>query len=283
MSSSAPPVLLKRVGRVAQITLNRPHAMNAMTASMGDAFADTVGQVSEMGEKVGAVVVTGAGRAFSAGGDLDFLRARAADTPSRNAPIMRRFYQRFLSVRSLPVPVIAAINGPAVGAGLCFALACDVRVAAAETKLGLTFVGLGLHPGMGASHYLPSIVGPQVAAQMMLTGELISGAEAANRGLVAQAVPAAAGGGEENECAVLAAAMSMATRMAEAGPVAVRTCVRTLRNRQDNEGLGLEAALWREADAQAQCYASPDLLEGVNAVAEKRRPDFQDYENSFDE
>ena len=194
-------------------------------------------------------------------------------TPSRNAPIMRRFYQRFLSVRSLPVPVIAAINGPAVGAGLCFALACDVRVAAADTKLGLTFVGLGLHPGMGASHFLPSIVGPQVAAQMMLTGELISGSQAADRGLVAEAVPAAAAASEgeseggEDECAVLAAAMSMATRMAGAGPVAVRTCVRTLRNRQDNEGLGLEAALWREADAQAQCYASPDLLEGVNAEA----------------
>lgn len=277
-------VLLTRVGRVARITLNRPQHMNAMTATMGDDFAQTVAEVSTMGEDVGAVVVTGAGRAFSAGGDLDFLRARAADTPSRNAPIMRRFYERFLSVRSLPVPVIAAINGPAVGAGLCFALACDVRLAAVDAKLGLTFVGLGLHPGMGASHFLPSIAGPQVAAQMMLTGELIDGREAARRGVVAQAVVGEGGGGEdEGDSPVLAAAMAMADRMAAAGPVSVRTCVRTLRNRQANEGLGLEAALWREADAQAQCYASPDLLEGVNAVAEKRRPVFTQFENSFDE
>ena len=182
---------------------------------------------------------------------------------------MRRFYQRFLSVRDLPVPVIAAINGPAVGAGLCFALACDVRIAAPTAKLGLTFVGLGLHPGMGATHFLPSIAGPQVAAEMMLTGKLLTGEEAAARGVVAAAV-------EEP----LAAAMEMAAQMAGASPVAVRTCVRSLRFQQE---AGLEAALWREADAQAQCYASADLLEGVNAVAEKRRPNFTQYENSFEE
>ena len=92
---------------------------------------------------LGAVVLTGAGRAFSAGGDIQFLRDRAADTPSRNAVIMRRFYERFLSVRRIPVPVVAAINGPAIGAGLCLALACDVRLAAATAPMGITFVGLG--------------------------------------------------------------------------------------------------------------------------------------------
>jgi len=268
-SSSSSPVVLEQHGRVMQIRLNRPKVLNAMTAELGDAFAAAVEEVAAMGTDVGAVVVTGAGKAFSAGGDLDFLRARHHDTPSRNAPIMRRFYQRFLSVRDLPVPVIAAINGPAVGAGLCFALACDVRIAAPTAKLGLTFVGLGLHPGMGATHFLPSIAGPQVAAEMMLTGKLITGEEAAARGVVAAAV-------EEP----LAAAMEMAAQMAGASPVAVRTCVRSLRFQQE---AGLEAALWREADAQAQCYASADLLEGVNAVAEKRRPNFTQYENSFEE
>ena len=77
---------------------------------------------------------------------------------------MRNFYQRFLCVRDLPFPVIAAINGHAIGAGLCFALACDIRIAAPQAKLGLTFVGLGLHPGMGATHFLPKLVGPQVAS-----------------------------------------------------------------------------------------------------------------------
>ena len=88
-------------------------------------------------------------------------------------------------MRKLEVPVIAAINGPAVGAGLCFALACDVRIAKPEARMGVTFVGLSLHPGMGCTHFLPKIVGPQVAARMMLTGELIKGDQAYKEGLVA--------------------------------------------------------------------------------------------------
>ena len=104
---------------------------------------------------------------------------------------------------------------------------------------------------------------------MMLTGKLITGAEAAARGIVASA-----------EDTPLEAAMTMAAAMAGASPVAVRTCVRSLRFHQDE---GLEAALWREADAQAQCYASADLLEGVNAVAEKRKPNFVQYENAVAE
>ncbi|MCV5262530.1 enoyl-CoA hydratase-related protein, partial [Escherichia coli] len=89
----------------------------------------------------------GAGKAFSAGGDFDFLRARSRDSGMRNAVIMRGFYSRFLRIRDVPVPVIAAINGAAIGAGLCFALGADMRLAARSARLGVTFVGLGLHPG----------------------------------------------------------------------------------------------------------------------------------------
>lgn len=253
-------------GRVAVVRLNRPDKLNAMTTELGDSFAEVIAKLGrEEAETLGAVVVTGAGKAFSAGGDLQFLRNRHKDTPSRNAPIMRTFYQRFLCVRSLPVPVIAAINGPAIGAGLCFALACDVRIAAPKAKMGLTFVGLGLHPGMGATHFLPSIVGPQVASEMMLTGKVISGEEAAKVGLVARAV--------EDP---LTAAIESATAMASAGPIAVRTCVRSLRQAQD---VGLEQALQREADAQAQCYASGDYADGVEAIAEKRAPVFTQFEH----
>lgn len=253
-------------GRIAVVRLNRPEKLNAMTTELGDSFAAVVAKLGrEETESLGAVVITGAGKAFSAGGDLQFLRNRHKDSPSRNASIMRTFYQRFLCVRSLPVPVIAAINGPAIGAGLCFALACDVRIAAPKAKLGLTFVGLGLHPGMGATHFLPSIVGPQIASDMMLTGKIISGEEAAKVGLVAQAV--------EDP---VAAAIESATAMASAGPVAVRTCVHSLRQAQD---LGLQQALQREADAQAQCYASGDFAEGVEAIAEKRAAVFSQFEH----
>ena len=160
----------------------------------------------------------------------------------------------------------SAINGHAVGAGLCFALGCDIRIAAEKAKLGVTFVGLGLHPGMASTHFLPKIVGPQIASQMLLTGELISGTEAARRGLVLEAVAE-----EEGSNNTLARATALAEQIAQQGPISVQTCVRSLRMAQDE---GLEKAVWREADAQAQCYASADLLEGVQAVGEKRKPEF---------
>lgn len=183
-------MVIEKQGHVAIMKLNRPKVLNAMTVALGEGFSAAVEELKERcaNEDIRAVVVTGNGKAFSAGGDLQFLRDRHYDTPANNAPIMRAFYERFLCVRTLPVPVIAAINGPAVGAGLCFALACDIRIASAKAKLGLTFTGLNLHPGMASTHFLPLIVGPQIASEMLLTGKLYSGTEAARKGVVAEAV-----------------------------------------------------------------------------------------------
>ena len=116
---------------VAVITLNQPDKMNAMTVGMGVAFEAAVAKLcTEPPAVLKACVLTGAGRAFSAGGDLQFLMDRHNDAPTNNARIMRDFYSRFLSVRKLEVPVIAAINGPAIGAGMAVACACDLRIAA---------------------------------------------------------------------------------------------------------------------------------------------------------
>mmetsp|Transcript_21347 Transcript_21347/g.68861 ORF Transcript_21347/g.68861 Transcript_21347/m.68861 type:complete len:305 (-) Transcript_21347:34-948(-) len=259
--------------KIARITLCNASKMNALTCEMGEQFESLVHRLShsDAAKDIHAAVVTGAGAAFSAGGDLQFLEDRHNDSPSRNAPIMRRFYERFLSVRQLPFPVIAAINGPAIGAGMCFALACDLRVAALDAKLGFTFVGLGLHPGMGCTHYLPGLVGQQQAARLLLTGEVVTGERAFEMGLVADAVQ------KED---VHRVATDYARRMARNGPVAVRSCVRTLRMNQDR---GLDQALWREAEAQADCYASKDLLEGVRAVAEKRKPAFAQLDGYSEE
>lgn len=115
---------------VAVVTLNQPEKMNAMTVDMGVAFEAAVAELcKEPPTSLKACVLTGAGRAFSAGGDLKFLMDRHNDAPTNNARIMRDFYSRFLSVRKLEVPVIAAINGPAIGAGLAVACACDLRIA----------------------------------------------------------------------------------------------------------------------------------------------------------
>ena len=136
--------------------------MNALTEPMGDALTAVVTRLqSDPG--VRCAVLTGAGRAFSAGGDLDWLMQRHRDTPENNISVMTKFYKRFLVMRQIPVPVIAAINGPAIGAGLCLAVGgADVRVASSGAKLGVTFTKLGLHPGMAATHFLPQLVGPQV-------------------------------------------------------------------------------------------------------------------------
>ena len=267
-SSTPSSVLLNRRDGVAVITLSDPAKLNALNGSMAIDFSKVIDDLCDNCADIGAVVLTGAGRAFSAGGDLAFLEHRAADTPSRNSQLMRRFYASFLQVRRLPIPVIAAINGPAIGAGLCLALACDVRVAAKSAKMGITFVNLGLHPGMGATHFLPQIVGPQIASRMMLTGEVVDGVEAARVGLVAQV--------SEDGDAALEDACELAQRMAQAAPLAVRGCVRSLRMKQDE---GLDRALWREADAQAQVWNSRDMREGLDALVERRTPAFSDFEH----
>ena len=265
------PVTLEKVGRVPLITLNQPGKMNAMSLPIADEFVRIVERLSEDPSEYGCVVITGAGSAFSAGGDLNWLRLRTRDTPSRNSIIMHQFYKKFLCVRKIPLPVIAAINGAAIGAGLCFAMACDIRICAEKAKLGFTFVGLGLHPGMGATHFIATVAGYEVAHRMLLTGEIISGQRAKELRLVTETAV--------DGPSTLEAALQLARRIAFQAPMAVRSTVRSLREKQDQ---GLEAALWREADAQAHGYGTADVAEGIEAVANKRKPKFRLYESYAD-
>jgi len=146
---------------------------------------------------------------------------------------------------------------------MCISLACDVRIAAKDAKLGFTFANLNLHPGMGCTYFLPSIAGPQVAARLLLSGDIFSGTDAMNMGIVSQTADSGAEALDE--------AVNLASRMAAAGPLAVQSCTATLRAKQD---AGLQAALQREADAQAVCYMSADYSEGIRAVSEVRPPVF---------
>lgn len=171
-------VRLDKVGRVARIILNQPEKMNAMTAQLVEDFGQVLENIHSNASEYGAVVITGAGKAFSAGGDQTWLKQRCKDTAARNSQIMHDFYHRFLAVRSLPLPVVAAINGPAVGAGMCLAMACDIRIAAKTAKMGFPFVSLGLHPGMGATHMIASVAGYETAYRLLLTGDMINGEEA---------------------------------------------------------------------------------------------------------
>ena len=122
-------------GEIAELRLNAPESLNALTDDMGDAFSAAVARLkTEPPGSLDAVLLSGAGRAFSAGGDVGFLQQRAAAAPADNVATMRDFYRKFLCVRSLPVPTVACLHGPAVGAGLCVALACDARVVAADAR-----------------------------------------------------------------------------------------------------------------------------------------------------
>jgi len=178
---------------------------------------------------------------------------------------MYNFYNNFLCLRSLPVPVVAALNGPAVGAGACVSLACDYRVTHAENTVAFNFCKIGIHPGMGGSHYLPRLIGAGRAAKVLLGADRFTGAEAHGLGIIDEILP---------EETFLAEAVSLASSIACNSPVAVRGTVRTLRMQTDR---GLEEALRREADEQAVCFERQDWLEGLEAVMEKRDPVFDDF------
>lgn len=261
-SSSSQSLVLSHTDAdgICTITFNRPEQANAMTIAMGNEFVSTIDKIKQ-DQRVKVVVLTGAGQAFSAGGDLEFLLERPKHTPAENAEEMRRFYDRFLQIRTLPVPTIAAINGAAVGAGLCVSLACDLRLCSPKAKLGLTFVNLGIHPGMGASYLLPLLIGHQLASTLLLTGEIVNAQKALEMKLVASV--------EEK---VMDASLALAKNIAHQSPVAIRTLTKTLRMWQEDKP-SLERALWREADAQAQCYASQEYLQRVNAIRDKVKAD----------
>lgn len=258
------PVLLdRRDDGVAVLTLDDPDRRNAMTEEMGDDLAAAcAGLASD--DEVRVVVLTGTPPAFSGGGDLGLLEElgrRTRDEGFDATGFMQAFYRRFLAVRELPQPVIAAINGHAVGAGLCVALACDLRLVAHEAKVGLNFAKLGLHPGMGGSWLLPRALGQQQAALWLYTGRLVGGAEAAAAGLALESLPA-----DE----VLPAALTLAADVAASSPVVVRQLKATLAA----DAPDLDVALGLEAAAQAIDYGTEDLREGIAAARERRIPEF---------
>ncbi|MBI5440157.1 MAG: enoyl-CoA hydratase/isomerase family protein [Deltaproteobacteria bacterium] len=249
----------------AVLSLERPEALNSMTPAMGEELGQAVEELCA-DESLRAVILTGAGKAFCAGGDLEML-ARDAQGGGPGGPAMgatpREFYDRFLSIRKLPVPTIAAINGPAIGAGLCLALACDLRVAASGATMGMTFVRVGIHPGMGATFWLPTLVGVAKAWELLFTGRLIDAREAYQIGLVNRVV---------QRDRVVDEARELAAEIAEAGPVAVRLLKETLRRSLDQ---GLERALEDESRQQARTFRTEDAREGIRAITEKRKAAFK--------
>jgi enoyl-CoA hydratase/carnithine racemase len=264
-------VLYESDGRIATLTLNRPENRNSMTPDVMARFRACVAEARAERE-LRCLVITGRGGSFCAGADFRGGRETAgagASAAEAAAPALlpheRAFasYEAFLDVAEVEVPTIAAMNGHAIGGGLGLALVCDLRVANRDARYGANFARLGFHSGMATSYLLPRLVGVPQAVDLLFTGRLLSGAEAAAIGLAHEAVAA-----DE----VAAAARRRAEAIAEAAPLAVRGMKRSL-----YAGLGWSPreAARREAFAQAETLASEDAREGIRALLEKRAPVFR--------
>ena len=248
-----------RADKVAVITLNDPGSLNAMSEGMAREFRSAVQALSA--KPLRCIILTGAGKAFSAGGDLEMLEKKRSLSAEENRVRMLDYYDAFLSLRGVNAPIIAALNGHAIGAGLCLACACDIRLAATGAKLGFTFTRLGLHPGMGATYTLRQVVGPAWAAELMLTGRTIDAEEALRVGLVSRVVDAGK---------IMESANEIAAEILSCGPEATKQLLSSLRNPPGTLQDGLEC----EALAQAIDYGSAEFAEGIRSIREKRRASF---------
>ena len=260
---SAPcDVRVEQHGAVAVLVLDDERRKNAMTPELGDALRRVVTEVRAR-RGVRAVVLTGAGDAFSAGGDLTMLERLRRVSREEAKATMLAFYGRYLSILELEVPTIAAVRGPAIGAGLAVALACDLMVCDEDAKLAVNFAKLGLYPGMGTTYFLERRAGALRAAELVLTGRRFTGREALAWGLANHAVPAAE---------VLPRALALAEDIARSSPATVRA----LKTRLAPSPEALRAALEHEAEQQSESYLGAELGEGLAAARERRAAVFQD-------
>ena len=255
-----PLVRVEVGGPVATITLDRPATLNALTVPMKLELLSALAQV-EADVAVRAVVLTGAGRAFCAGQDLN--ERREPDAPSLGEELRQRYNPIVRRIRAMPKPVIAAVNGVAAGAGASLAFACDLRIASETATFVLAFGRIGLIPDTGATWLLPRLVGLPRAMAMSLLNDPMPAVEAERLGLVTKVVAADALGAE---------AASLARRLADAAPLGVAFTKRALYEAQD---LDFPAALENEASLQDVAGRTADHREGLAAFVEKRQPQFR--------
>jgi enoyl-CoA hydratase len=251
---------LETSDRIATLTVNRPDKLNALNDATMQELAQVIEQL-RADYQVAGIVVTGAGRAFIAGADINELRAKS---PTEALQLARRGQHVFRRFETSPKPVIAAVNGFALGGGCELAMACHVRVASEAAKFGQPEVKLGTIPGYGGTQRLARLVGRGRALQMLLTGEMIDAAEAYRIGLVNRLVPS----GES----VVDAARTILKAMLANAPLALAECINVVDRGVD---IPLEESLALEASAFGLLTATDDIKEGTSAFLEKRTPAFR--------
>jgi 2-(1,2-epoxy-1,2-dihydrophenyl)acetyl-CoA isomerase len=250
---------------IATVTLNRPERLNALDYTLKDEVLEAFGSAAR-DQEVRVVLLTGAGRAFCAGADMQDVLLRGLDMhpETREREEVRNFNELVRTMRHLEKPIIAAVNGVAVGGGCCLALAADIRIATPMARFGMVFVRLGLSSAdMGGTFLLPRLVGLAQASELLMTGEIIDAARAERIGLINRLVSA-----EE----LMPTARDMAARLAAGPPIGLALTKRAL-----NRSLGMDVAehLDYEAYVQSTCMLTADHREGVTAFLEKRPPHFR--------
>ena len=247
-----------RDGAVLTITLNRPDVLNAFNAAMHQALSAALKEAEA--DEVRAVVITGAGRGFCVGQDLTEFREAPGDIGER---LRGNYHPNILALRRLEKPVLAAVNGPAAGAGLSFACACDLRLAAASATFVPAFINIGLVPDSGGTYFVRRLLGTARAFEWMTSGRRLSAAEALDWGLVSEVVA-------DEKLAERAA-----ERAAELAAMPTRGVGLTKRLFDNAENATLEEQLELEAQLQTAATQTADFREGVDAFLEKREPRFE--------
>lgn len=249
-------------GPLALITITRPDAMNALgQPGDGDAFAEVCHRIN--GDRaIRAAILTGEGRAFSAGGDVKAMKERTgafAGSPAEIREAYRTNIHRIVrALYGLEVPLVAAVNGPAIGLGCDVACMADIRIASDKARFGVTFLKLGLIPGDGGAWLTPRLIGMSRAAELLYTGDVIDAQTAADWGLVSRVVP---------HDSLLEEARALATRIAQQPPHALRVAKSLLRHGQTTS---FDTIMEMSAAAQGLMHHTADHEEGVDAILEKR-------------
>ncbi|KKD06664.1 enoyl-CoA hydratase/isomerase family protein [Streptomyces sp. WM6386] len=247
---------------IATIRLNRPQRKNAFTLAMVDAWAAALAEARTDAE-VRVVVLTGAGDAFCSGVDLDDFTGGRTSVLADKELLTDRVHRVALALEDLDKPVLAAVNGVAVGAGMDMALMCDIRFAARSARFSEGYVRVGLVPGDGGCYYLPRLVGAAKALELLWTGDFVDAEEALRVGLVTHVHP---------DAELLREVYAFARRLADGPPVAIRLIKRALRQGQTSD---LRSALDLISSHQAVVQSTRDSQEAYTAFREKRKPVFE--------
>jgi 2-(1,2-epoxy-1,2-dihydrophenyl)acetyl-CoA isomerase len=245
------------------ITLDRPEKLNAFAGRMRQEVAEAVTAAAQ-DEAVRVLVITGAGRAFCAGADVGYMQEVIARGDWQSAQgLVDAGRQVVSAVRAVSKPVIASVNGAAAGGGANLALSCDIRIASDRASIGQTFGRLGLHPDWGGTYFLPRLVGPAKALELIFSAEMLNADEAARLGIFNWVVP---------HDDLVAETEGYARMLAATPPLALALAKRAVNASLENT---LDDQLALELEHQLECFRSPEAREGFAAFLEKRRPTFQ--------